>query len=126
MTMTTATQISSTPKWQVWAVYVVMALLTFMFLMAGGTKLIADEMHVTNFARWGYPSWFMYVTGLIEVSSIILMWIPKTRFYGALGLMFVMVGAIGTHLINSEFVMAPIPVGLILLAGVVAWFNRPS
>ncbi len=122
--MATATQ--SIPKWQVCGVYLVMALPTLAFLMAGGTKLIADPMHVENYARWGYPGWFMYVTGIIEVGSIILMWIPKTRLYGALGIVAVMVGAFGTHLINSEFGMVPIPIVLGLMAAVVAWFNRPN
>jgi hypothetical protein len=68
----------------------------------------------------------MYVTGLIEVSSVILMWIPKTRFYGALGLTATMLGAIATHIVNSEPEMFPVVGALLVLSGIVAWFYRPK
>ena len=124
--MTTAVETQSTPKWQTYAVYVIMGLLTLAFVMAGGTKLMGQEMHVENFIRWGYPGWFMYVTGLIEIGSVILMWIPKTRLYGALGLVAVMLGAVATHTINSEPEMFPVVGTLLVLSGIVAWFNRPK
>ena len=119
-------QKKAAPTWQIYAIYVVMALLTFMFLMAGVTKLMGQEMHIENFARWGYPIWFMYLTGLIEVVSVILMWIPKTRFYGAVGLAVTMIGAFATHLLFAEFGGLPIVAVLFILAGLVAWFNRPT
>ena len=124
--MATAVQTQSTPKWQIYALYVIMGLLTLAFAMAGGTKLLGQEMHVENFIRWGYPAWFMYVTGLVEVGSVILMWIPKTRFYGALGLVGTMLGAFATHIVNNEPEMFPIVGILLILSGIVAWFNRPK
>lgn len=42
-------------------------LVNLAFLMAGGTKLAGVEMHTENFARWGYPNWFKYVTGSVEL-----------------------------------------------------------
>ena len=113
-------------KWQIYLMYGLLALLSLAFIMAGGSKLLGQEMHVENFIRWGYPVWFMYLTGLIEVSSVILMWIPKTRLYGALGLAGVMTGASATHIVNSEPEMLPITGTLLVLAGIVAWFNRPA
>ena len=124
--MTTVSQSPSQPKWQTYALYVVMGLLTLAFLMAGGTKVMGAEMHVESYARWGYPNWFMYVTGLIEVAAIILMWIPKTRFYGAAILVVTMIGAILTHLVNAEIGAIVAPIILLILAAIVAWFNRPA
>ena len=124
--MASAVQTQSTSKWQTYAVYVIMGLLTLAFALAGGTKLMGQEMHVENFIRWGYPVWFMYITGLIEVGSVILMWIPKTRFYGALGLVAIMLGAIATHIVNSEPEMFPVVGILLILSGIVAWVNRPK
>ena len=38
------------------------------FLAAGASKLAAIPMQVDAFARWGYPPWFLYVTGAIEAT----------------------------------------------------------
>jgi uncharacterized membrane protein YphA (DoxX/SURF4 family) len=106
-------------------VYAAMALLTFMFLFAGGTKVAGAEMNVANFTRWGYPLWFMYLTGLIEVVCAILLWPRKTRLIGALGLVATMLGAIVTHLMNQEAGMMVMPLILLALASFVAWASRP-
>lgn len=123
--MTIAPQTHTTPRWQTYAVYAVMALLTLGFLMFGGSKLAGQQMHVENFARWGYPTWFMYLTGLIEVVGAVLLWPQRTRLIGALLLVATMLGAILTHLVNGEAAFITMPVVLLLLAAFVAWSNRP-
>jgi putative oxidoreductase len=123
--MTTAPQTRTAPRWQTYALYAVMALLTLGFLFFGGTKLTGAQMHVENFTRWGYPAWFLYVTGLIEVVCAILLWPRQTRLIGALGLVATMLGAIATHLVNGEAAFIAMPVVLLALAAFVAWNNRP-
>ncbi|HEY0737008.1 MAG TPA: DoxX family protein [Herpetosiphonaceae bacterium] len=124
--MTTAPQTRSTPRWQTYAVYAVMALLTLGFLFFGGMKLAGAQMNVDNFTRWGYPIWFMYLTGLIEVVGAVLLWPQRTRLIGALLLVATMLGAIATHLVNGEAAFIAMPVVLLLLAAFVAWSNRPQ
>lgn len=124
--MTTAPQTRTAPRWQTYAVYAVMALLTLGFLMSGGTKLAGQQMHVESFTRWGFPLWFMYLTGLIEVVGTVLLWPQRTRLIGALLLVGTMLGAIATHLVNGEAAMVVAPVVLLLLAAFVAWSNRPG
>ncbi|HEY0604407.1 MAG TPA: DoxX family protein [Herpetosiphonaceae bacterium] len=124
--MTTAPQTRNTPRWQTYAVYAVMALLTLGFLLFGGGKLAGAQMNVDNFTRWGYPIWFMYLTGLIEVVGAVLLWPQRTRLIGALLLVATMLGAIATHLVNNELAFAAMPVVLLLLAAFVAWSNRPQ
>jgi uncharacterized membrane protein YphA (DoxX/SURF4 family) len=102
-----------------------MALLTLGFLFFGGMKLAGAQMNVDNFTRWGYPLWFMYLTGLIEVVSALLLWPRKTRLIGALGLVGTMVGAVATHLTHGEAAMIGVPLVLLVLAAIVAWANRP-
>lgn len=123
--MTTISPSRTTPRWQTYGLYVIMALLTLPFLLTGGTKLAGAEMNVANFTRWGYPIWFMYLTGLVEVASAVLLWPRKTRLIGALGLVGVMLGAILTHVLNQEWVMLPFVFVLLALAAIVAWANRP-
>ena len=100
-------------------------LLALAFLGAGGSKLAGDAMHVANFDRWGYPSWFMYVTGLIEVVAALLILLPKTRFYGAALLVPTMIGAILTHIVGGDGLDTIIaPLVLLALVGFVAWTER--
>lgn len=101
-------------RWYEYALMLVSFLLAFTFLAAGGTKLIADQTHVNNFARWGYPYWFMYVTGGVEVVTGILLLVPITRFYGAMLALLTMGGAIITHVQVGEWLELSTP---LLLAG---------
>ncbi|MBI1930713.1 DoxX family protein [Candidatus Poribacteria bacterium] len=104
----------------------VSVLLALVFLGSGGSKLAGVRMHIENFARWGYPNWFMYVTGLVEVAGAALVLVPATRFYGAALLVCTMLGAIVTHLKAGELAMLPPPFVLLVLAGLVAWVRRPK
>jgi len=114
------------PKWLSYILHGVSVLVGLAFLMAGVTKLMGQEMHVENYIRWGYPNWFMYINGTIEVLGAILIVIPATRFYGALLLVATMLGAIFTHIQSNEPAMLPLPIVLLLLSGFVAWMNRPN
>lgn len=124
--MATLAATNSRPKWLGYALHGISLLVTLAFLMAGGTKLMGAEMHVANFARWGYPGWFMYLTGAIEVLGAILILLPKTRFYGAALLTATMIGAIATHLVSGEAAMITAPLVLLLLSALVAWLTKPN
>lgn len=124
--MTTLTTQANRPTWLKYVLHGLAGLVALAFLAAGGTKLAGVEMHVQNFANWGYPFWFMYVTGTIEVIAAVLILLPKTRFYGAATLVAVMMGAVLTHIQAGELAMLPPPVILLLLSGTVAWLTRPK
>jgi len=99
-------------------IWVLALLVAGMFSAAGLSKLLNPEGHIESFAGWGYPSWFMYLTGLFEVGGGFLVLIPKARFYGVLLLSVTMVGASLTHLMAGEFAAVPIPlVFLALVSG---------
>jgi putative oxidoreductase len=105
-------------------ILVVSGLLTLVFLFAGGSKLAGAQMHVESFARWGYPQWFRVLTGLIEVTCAIGLWVPKARGVAAIGLVATMLGAIYTHLAHDEAKMSGIPLALLILAAIVAYARR--
>ena len=102
------------------------ALLTLGFLPPAILKLVAVPEMVENFARWGFPSWFMYVTGLLELTAAVLIVIPRTRAYGAALLVAVMVGAVGTHLSAGEAGQVVAPLVLGVLSTVALWMNRQT
>ena len=85
-----------------------------MFIMAGGAKLMGSHSQVEHFAQWGYPLWFLYLIGMIEVGGGICLFIPKAQFYGIVVLSITMFGAAMTHLRANE--MSAFPVPLVLLA----------
>jgi len=88
-----------------------------MFIVAGGAKLMGEHSQVEHFAQWGYPLWFLYVIGLVEVGGGICLFIPRAQYYGIVLLSITMLGAAITHLRAHE--MSAFPVPLVLLAGLV-------
>lgn len=101
-------------------------LLALFYLFAGGSKLLNPGAHIENFAHWGYPVWFLYLTGGIEVVSAVFLFMPKVRWYGVLLLSATMIGAVLTHLRAGEMRALPIPLVLLFLLFVLAWTMRPS
>ncbi len=86
-----------------------------MFIMAGGAKLMGEHSQVEHFSQWGYPLWFLYVIGFVEVAGGMCLFIPKTQFYGIVVLSITMVGAAVTHLVAHEMSAFPVPVVLLIL-----------
>jgi putative oxidoreductase len=105
------------------ALWITQVALALMFLMAGGSKLAGVPAMVTLFGALGLGQWFRYVTGVIEVTSGILLLVPSAAIYGALLLIPTMLGAIVVNL----FVVPASPVApllLLLAAAAVAWARR--
>ena len=101
-------------------------LLGLLFLFAGGEKLWNPTGHEEEFAHWGYPLWFVYVTGIIEVLGGIGLFIPSGRLSGILLLSITMVGATVTHLRAGEMGAFPVPLVLLLALLTLAWTMRPT
>lgn len=105
-------------------------LLAAMFLLSGSGKLANGDSPAgdwdAQFVAWGFPAWMRWIVGGAEVLAANGLLVPRLRFYAAAGLVGLMVGAVGTHLANAEFVGAPIPLVLAGLAATVAWMTRPG
>ncbi len=105
-------------------------MLGILFLVAGGSKLWEPATHAERFAHWGYPLWFVYVTGLIEVLGGIGLFIPAGRFVGVILLSVTMIGATITHLRAGEMGAFPVPlvllIGLLTLAWTMKHPNNPD
>ncbi|XZE56356.1 DoxX family protein [Planctomycetaceae bacterium SH139] len=80
------------------ALWVLQVLLAAMFLMAGISKLMGQEMMVQNFETIGLGQWFRYVTGAVEVAAAILLVVPNFSWLGAGLLVCTMIGATLAHL----------------------------
>jgi uncharacterized membrane protein YphA (DoxX/SURF4 family) len=99
--------------------WVLTVLLALAFLGAGGAKLTSQAMMVAEFNSFGYPLWFMYLTGVIEVVAAILLLVPRLAGLGAGLLICVMAGAIVSQIGHGQAAMIGAPVVLLILAAVV-------
>jgi putative oxidoreductase len=98
-------------------------LLTLAFLGAGIAKLMGVPMMVETFDYVGVGQWFRYVTGIIEVGSAILLWVPGFQAIAAGLLVCTMIGASIAHL---TVLPTPIVPALVLgvLSAITLWANR--
>jgi putative oxidoreductase len=91
----------------------------------GYQKLTQNPEKTTDFARWGYPKWFMVALGATEILGGIGILFPISRPYCIATYAVILVGALATHLKAKDpmkEVMPPIFVGLLLL---VIYFLQP-
>lgn len=109
-----------------WFGSIIPVTLGILFLLAGGTKLAGQAMQVESFTGWGYPIWFMYVTGFIETMCGLMLLVSKTRFYGAVLIACTMLGAVATLVMSNQMAQVPIPALLFVLAIITAKKHRPQ
>jgi uncharacterized membrane protein YphA (DoxX/SURF4 family) len=100
--------------------------LGILFLGTGISKLVGPDFLVETFQGWGFAPWFMRTIGIVEILGAVLVLIPAVCAVGALVLGAVMVAAFGTHLVAGQFLLALLPVGVILLCALLLWPPRSS
>ena len=61
-------------------------------------KLIGTDMDIKNFVDWGYPIWFRFPIGIIEIFLGIGMLIPKIRLLTIIGIFIWTLAAVVTHI----------------------------
>jgi len=99
-------------------------LLALVFALSGAAKLAGLPFEIEAFARWGYPLWFMYATGAIEVAGAVALLARRVSALAAAGLAAMMVGALGTHVIHAEWGMLAVASVIFGLSAWRAWRGR--
>ena len=95
---------SSPAPWERVLKYVSMLIVFLTMLVMGALpKLLpgvtpGDVDSAAMFADFGYPLWFMYVTGGLELLAVLLVLLPITRWYSGLLTAAIMAGALFTLL----------------------------
>ncbi len=102
----------------------VSVLLALVFLMTGIMKLAGGWSD--RFEMWGYPVWFFYFIGATETAAGVALMRRRTRLYGALAIIVVMLGALATLWQAGDTDRIAIPCLALLLAAVVANYSRQS
>lgn len=82
--------------------------LALTFILAASGKFAKNTLMHENFIRWGYGYWVMLLTGIAEGIGAMLLFVRKLRILGIAILIFIMLGAAYTHLMNFEELGLPI------------------
>lgn len=96
-------------------------LLAAFFVFGGLGNIFAPESILEDYQRWGYPDWFHYVTGVLELLVAVLLIVRPRHLYGPLLGAAVMFAAAGTVIAHGEYSHAIAPgvvFGLCLLLAV--------
>lgn len=72
--------------------------LAWVFIRQGTAKFSDASGWARAFRVWHFPAWFRVLIGVIETSAALLLLTRRTALAGAVMIIAVMVGAMGTHL----------------------------
>jgi uncharacterized membrane protein YphA (DoxX/SURF4 family) len=124
--------------WQAWLVtglcwFVAVQLLMFGPLKFSPVGFFGYPSYPEKFVAWGYPPWFSFVIGAFEIFAGMMLILPRRRFLGAAVMLFILPGAIATHIINrdtlTDSIAAPIILVLTAIVAVATWpahWREPS
>lgn len=111
------------------AMWTLAAVTGLFFVLAGFSKLAGPSAAAwaLRLAHWGYPAASRYAIGGIEILGGLGLLVPPLRRLAAVGLIFVMVGALLTHLLHAEYlrVLPPLILGGLSYA-LYSWQPRAS
>ena len=107
---------------------ILQAFLGLAFLGAGGQKLAGADQMVEDFDRFGYPQWFMYATGTIEITGALGMLVglarPVVAPFAGLLLAATMTGALATHIRMKDPAQKMVPPTVLLTLSSVVLARR--
>jgi putative oxidoreductase len=82
--------------------WLVTLFLALVFARAGVNKFDGDGGWARAFVAWGFPAWFRVLIGVLEVAAALLLLVPRLAPAGALLVIAVMLGGMGTHLAHDQ------------------------
>lgn len=102
--------------------WILTVLLVLMFANAGIRKFFEQGGWTWMFRHVGFPDWFRILIGIVETAAALLLLLPRTAAYGAIVIIPVMLGAIGTNLAAHMPARGLVPAAVsMLVAAVVLW-----
>jgi len=104
--------------------WILAGILALAFIGSGITKLLGVEMQIKNLESWGYPLWFRFPIGLIEIALAIGLVIPGFRKITIYGIFIWTIAAVITHLQAGQANMIAGPVFFSVFATVILFLSR--
>lgn len=105
-----------------WRQVLPLALAAF-FVVGSMSNIFAPGSIYEEYLKWGYPRWFHFVTGSLELTATSLLFRATTRVLGALLGCTVMFAALATVIIHGEYAHAVPPLAAATLSFVVGWIS---
>jgi len=97
------------------------------FVVGSLSNIFAPGSIYDEYLRWGYPHWFHFVTGSLELTTAVLLAQARTRLWGAALGCTLMLAALATVTLHGEYGhgVAPFVVATLSMAvGWIAWRKR--
>jgi putative oxidoreductase len=100
--------------------------LAWVFIRQGIAKFSDSSGWARAFRVWHFPVWFRVLIGVLETSAGLLLLTRRTAFAGAVIIIVVMIGAMGTHVYWGQPGQVTSEILPLLLATMVAIGRRRS
>ena len=100
--------------------------LAWVFIRQGYAKFSDTSGWARAFRGWHFPVWFRVLIGMLETLAALLLLTRRTAFAGALIIIVVMLGAMGTHVYWGRAGQVTSEILPLLLASVVALGRRKA
>lgn len=97
------------------------------FVVGSISNIFAPGSIYDEYLKWGYPRWFHFVTGSLELTAALLLLRAPSRVLGAGLGCTVMCAALATVLIHGEYAHAVPPLVAAILSfvvGRISWRKR--
>jgi hypothetical protein len=103
-----------------WRQVLPLALAAF-FVVGSLSNIFAPGSIYGEYLKWGYPRWFHFVTGSLELTAAILLFRAPSRLLGSALGCTVMLAALATVIIHGEYGHAVPPLVVATLSLLVGW-----
>ena len=97
------------------------------FVLGSLSNIVAPRSIFEEYLKWGYPQWFHFMTGSLELMTAVLLARARTRLWGSALGCTVMLAALATVTVHGEYGhgVAPLVVAILsIVVGWIAWRKR--
>lgn len=91
------------------------------FVVGSLSNIVAPHSISEDHLKWGYPSWFHFVTGSLEFTTAVLLVRVQTQLWGAALGCTLMLAALATVIAHGEYWHGVAPLVVATLATAVGW-----
>ncbi|CAG4902229.1 DoxX family protein [Paraburkholderia gardini] len=105
-----------------WRQVLPLALAAF-FVVGSLSNIVAPRSIIEEYLKWGYPHWFHFVTGSLELMTAVLLARARTRLWGSALGCTVMLAALATVTLHGEYRHGVAPLVVATLSIVVGWIT---
>ena len=108
---------------QVSALQISALALAAFFVVGSLSNIFAPGSVYEEYLRWGYPHWFHFVTGSLELATAVLLARAQTRLWGSALGCTVMLAALATVTLHGEYGHGVPPLIAATLSIAVGWIS---